>query len=362
MSGRNVFDIDALRLLDVVARTGSFTAAAAELNYTQSAVSRRILTLEHQVGGPLFERLPRGVRLTPAGEILHRHARTALDLLGHAEAELAALHRGQGGRLRIGSFPTANAALVPAALRDFTAERPGVEVVLTEGRSAELMDRLRDGALDIAVISDYPAGLPLADTAEVVPLLTDELLLALPRDHRLACAGTTAENGTGRPAVDLRELKDERWIEGAGWIAGTEGHDSMLAAAYARTGSAPKIAVRVEEWTGKLGFVAAGLGIALVPALAAPALRPDVVLRSLGESAPRRTVYAALPRDAALPAARALLDHLHRHAAALGSPSPPTAASGDPAPAGRATPRRALTAAQPARSPKSTHPPEGDNR
>lgn len=326
-----MFDIDALRLLDVVARTGSFTAAAAELNYTQSAVSRRILALERQAGGPLFERLPRGVRLTPAGEILHRHARTALDLLGHAQAELSALQRGHGGRLRIGSFPTANAALVPAAVRDFMAERPGVEAALTEGRSAQLMDRLRDGALDIAVISDYPAGLPPADTAEIVPLLTDELLLALPRDHRLACADATAEHGTGHSVVDLRELKDERWIEGAGWIAGAGGHDSMLAAAYARAGATPKIAIRVEEWTGKLGFVAAGLGVALVPALAAPALRTDIVLRSLGESAPRRTVYAALPRDAALPAARALLDHLHRHAAALGSPPPATPSAPSPA-------------------------------
>jgi len=121
MQGRNVFDPDALRLLDAVARTGSFTAAAEELAYTQSAVSRRIASMEQRAGGPLFERLPRGVRLTPAGALLHRHARDVLDHLARAEEELAALHRGTGGRLRVGAFATATAALLPETMRVFRA-------------------------------------------------------------------------------------------------------------------------------------------------------------------------------------------------------------------------------------------------
>ncbi|WP_424531413.1 LysR family transcriptional regulator [Sphaerisporangium viridialbum] len=292
-----MFEIDALRLLDVVARTGSFTAAADELNYTQSAVSRRIASLEREAGGPLFVRLARGVRLTPAGEVLHRHAREVLERLGRAAAELSAIHDGSGGRLRVGAFATANAVLVPEALREFRRARPGVEITLVEGFSARLMERLHEGALDVAVVSDYPSGLSPVEDAELVPLFTDELLLALPRDHRLA----------HQEVVQLGELRDENWIEGA-----PPGHATMLAESCARVGFAPKVGIRIGEWTGKLGYVAAGLGVALVPSMAARAVRGDLVLRSLGEQAPRREVYAALPRAAPVPSAETLLGLLRR--------------------------------------------------
>ncbi|MFC4585160.1 LysR family transcriptional regulator [Sphaerisporangium corydalis] len=291
-----MFEIDALRLLDVVARTGSFTAAAEELNYTQSAVSRRIASLEREAKGPLFERLPRGVRLTPAGTVLHRHAREVLERLESAAAELEAIHDGTGGRLRVGAFSTANAVMVPEALRVFRRARPEVEVTLVEGFSARLMERLHEGSLDLAVVSDYPSGLSPAEDATLVPLLTDELLLALPHDHRLA----------GREVVRLGDLRDENWVEGA-----PPGHATMLAESCAREGFAPKVGIRIGEWTGKLGYVAAGLGVALVPAMAARAVRGDLVLRSLGATAPRRRVYAALPRTAPLSSAGTLLDLLH---------------------------------------------------
>lgn len=158
-----MFGIDVLRLLVTVADTGSFTRAAARLDYTQSAVSRRIAALEKQAGGPLFERLARGVRLTPAGQALHRHAVEVLAQLASAEHEMAAIHAGLGGRLRVGAFATANISLVPAALRAFVRSRPDVEVVAAEGRSGELMRRLAEGALDLAVVSDYPSGLPSVD-------------------------------------------------------------------------------------------------------------------------------------------------------------------------------------------------------
>ncbi|GLW11044.1 LysR family transcriptional regulator [Microtetraspora sp. NBRC 13810] len=324
-----MFETDALVIFDAVARTGSFTAAAEELGYTQSAVSRRIATLEREAGGPLFERLPRGVRLTPAGETLRGHARAALARLRRAEEELAAIHGGTGGRLRIGAFATANAALVPAALREFRRTRPEVEISLTEGYSDALMERLRDGALDLAVVGDYPAGLPAGGFAEVVALLEDELLVALHRDHPLAAGGDV---------VDLRDLREETWIEGAGWVEGPAGRPSTLTESCARAGFVPKVGVRIAEWTGKLGFVAAGLGVALVPALALPAVRADVAIRSLGEQAPRRTVYAALPYGPALPAARALLGALTvtaRRIAALGGEAP--APGGGAPPGGGAT-------------------------
>ncbi|MEV7011593.1 LysR family transcriptional regulator [Streptosporangium sp. NPDC051022] len=294
MRRRNVFDTDSLRLLDAVARTGSFTAAAAMLNYTQSAVSRRIASLEQLAGGPLFERLPRGVRLTPAGDALHRHARITLNRLAMAEEELAGIHGGYRGRLRVGAFATANVALVPGALRAFRREFPEVALVPVEGPSGGLLRRMREGALDVAVVSDYPSGLPYDEEVEIVELVEDELLVALPRDHPLA----------GEGEVDLRELREETWIE-----APPPGGTTMLDEACARAGFTPRAKLRIAEWTGKFGFVAAGLGVTLVPAIAARAAPAGLVLRSLGDLAPRRTVYAALPRTV-LPAARTLVSLL----------------------------------------------------
>lgn len=295
-----MFETDALRLFDVAARMGSFTAAAERLNYTQSAVSRRIASLEREANGPLFERLARGVRLTPAGILLHRHAREVLDRLDRAAAELAAVRDGSGGPLRIGAFATANVVLLPEALRAFRRDSPAVEVTLAEGMSAGLMERLGEGALDLAVVSDYPSGLARAGEARLIPLCVDELLVALPGDHRLA----------RREVIELGELRDENWIEGV-----APGHATMLAEACARAGFTPRVGIRIGEWIAKFGYVAAGLGVSLVPSMAARAVRAGLVLRPLGEHAPRRRVYVALPGAAPLPSAEALLRLLLRGAA-----------------------------------------------
>jgi DNA-binding transcriptional LysR family regulator len=296
MPWRNVFDIDALRLLVSVADTGSFTKAAVRLNYTQSAVSRRIASLEQQAGGPLFERLPRGVRLNPAGHALHRHAVDVLERLSRAEQELAVMHAGHGGTLRVGAFGTANVSLVPAALRAFKQARPDVEVIAVEGRSGTLMQRLADGALDLAVVSDYPSGLPSADGVTTAVLLEDELFVALHREHPLAEAGT----------IDMRELRDEAWLQDA--PAG--GSPTLLTDACARAGFRPKKIIKIAEWTGKFGYAAAGLGVALVPSLAAWAVPAELVLCRLGDLALRRTVHVALPA-APLAVALKLRDLLH---------------------------------------------------
>ncbi|MFF2410342.1 LysR family transcriptional regulator [Streptomyces sp. NPDC058092] len=294
MLGGNVFEIDALRLLVTVAETGSFTKAAVRLDYTQSAVSRRIASLEKRAGGPLFERLARGVRLNPAGHALHRHAVEVLDRLSRAEHELTVIHAGHGGTLRVGAFATANISLVPAALRAFVQSRPDVEVIAAEGRSGALMQRLVEGALDLAVVSDYPSGLPSADGVTTEVLLADELLVVLPRSHRLAGSGT----------IDLRELRDEAWLQDA-----PADRPMLLAEICERAGFRPKKIIRIAEWTGKFGYVAAGLGVALVPSLASWAVPAELSLCRLGDLAPRRTVHVALPA-APLPAALKLRDLL----------------------------------------------------
>ncbi|WP_406502082.1 LysR family transcriptional regulator [Streptomyces sp. NBC_01590] len=298
-----MFEIDALRLLVTVAETGSFTKAAVRLDYTQSAVSRRIASLEKESGGPLFERLARGVRLNPAGHALHRHAVEVLAQLAGAEHEMASIRAGRGGRLRVGAFATANISLMPAALRAFVGSRPDVEVVAVEGRTGESMRRLADGALDLAVVSDYPSGLPSADGVTTEVLLEDELFVVLPRDHRLA--------GTGM--VDLRELRDETWLQDV-----SADRPMMLAEVCGRAGFRPKRIIRIAEWTGKFGYAAAGLGAALVPSLAVWAVPAELAVCRLGDLAPRRTVHVALPATAPLPAALELRDLL-RDAAPRGA-------------------------------------------
>jgi DNA-binding transcriptional LysR family regulator len=290
-----------LRIFVEVVRSGSLTGAARRLSYTQSAISRRIAALEGSTGVSLLERLPRGVRATPAGETLHGHCVEILARVETAAHELDAIASGQGGRLRVGAFPTANAALVPAALARLRRSSPDIGLELIEGLTRTLLDQLRAGAIDVAVVSDYPAGLPGRTGLRFTEIMRDPLLVALPRQHQLA----------DKPMLRLRDLTEETWIDGS-----EPGQPTALTIACARAGFTPRVDLQVREWMGKQGFVAAGLGVTLVPTLAAPAVRSDLVLCSLGRDAPVRVVFAALPDNCEpLPAALTFVDLLQSTAA-----------------------------------------------
>jgi DNA-binding transcriptional LysR family regulator len=300
--------IDDLRVFCEVARLGSFTTAADAVGYTQSGVSRRVAALERAAGGPLFVRQPRGVRLTPAGEVLHRHALAVVDTLDRAAEEIAAVRAGTGGRLRIGAFATANAVVVPTAVAGLQRSAPDVATTVTEALTHELVTALRAGSLDIAVVSDYPSGDVPADGVELDHVCDDPLMVALPAGHRLA----------GEPAVDLRDLADESWIE-----AGRLAVDAVtLTAVAARAGFVPRTDITVPGWTAKQGFVAAGLGVTLVPRLAAGAMRSDIVLLPVRDPVARRGVYLARATGAAeLPAATRFADLVRAAATELAVPS-----------------------------------------
>jgi DNA-binding transcriptional LysR family regulator len=295
-----------LRAFLEVARHGSFTVAARTLGWTQSAISRQISSLEAALGGgPLFDRLPRGVRLTEAGRVLVPYARSVAETLRGAGRDLAALREGTAGRLRFGAFATADAALVPHALAVFRARRPGVGVTREEGLTPALLERLTAGHLDLAVVST--TGRAPLDAYTLHHLLDESLYVAVPAGHPLA--------GRAGP-VRLGRLADADWISGAARPEGT-----LLEAAL-REGFRPRVAHVVGEWTAKQGYVAAGLGVTLVPALAATAVRPDVVLLPvLDEGGPARAVYAAAVRGRSLaPAAREFLAALREAAAAIPCP------------------------------------------
>jgi DNA-binding transcriptional LysR family regulator len=292
-----------LAVFRAVARHGSITGASVPLGYTQSAVSRQVAVLEAEVGAALFDRLPRGVALTEAGRSLLPHAEAILDRITAARRELEALRGLSGGQLRVGAFPTAVAALVPRALAAFRDAYPAVIVSLVEGRTPVLLERLLSGDADVAVVS-APPDRP-ADTARFTlhHLLDEQLLVAMPRDHRLA----------GRRTLRLADLSDEPFIVGS-----ATAEDTLMRASFP-SGFQPRVDIVAADWTGKLGCVAAGLGVALVPALAIRATPSDITLRRLHtDDASRRQIFAATVTGRGhSPAVSAFIAHLDEVAGRL---------------------------------------------
>lgn len=301
------------RLLEVfrtVARYGSITAAARRLRFTQSAVSRQIAALEAEVGARVFDRLPRGVALTEEGRILLPHAQAVLDRLTAAQHNLDDLHRLGSGRLRVGAFPTAVAALVPRALASFRSAYPALALSLVEGLTPGLLERLAAGDADVVVVSSSPTGPIDPGGVDLHHLLDERLLVAVSHEHRLA----------RRRTVRLAELADDAFIVGS-----KTAEDTLLRASLP-SGFQPRIDIVAAEWTGKLGCVAAGLGVALVPALAVRGTPTDIALLRLhtDDESIRRIFAATIAGRARPPAVTRFLTHLDEAALGFGqSPDRP---------------------------------------
>src|ERR1700722_3258784 len=150
-----MLNVARLKILDEVARRGSLSAAAHALDYTQSAISQQIAALEAEAGMTLLQRHPRGVSLTAAGQTLMGHAEGILARLESAEAALGAIAGLRGGRLRMASFPTAGATLMPLAIASFRARHPEVELTLAEGEPEQIAPRLSAGEFDLALLFEF---------------------------------------------------------------------------------------------------------------------------------------------------------------------------------------------------------------
>lgn len=270
--------IELLSVFQAVAQYGSITSAANAIGYTQSAVSRQIAVLEAELAAQLFDRQPRGVALTEEGRTLRPHAEAILDRLSAARRDLVALRNLDGGRLRIGAFPTAVAALVPRALAAFRNAHPRVDLSLVEGRTPALLDRLLSGDADVSVVSASPDRPLDAARFTLHHLLDEQLLVAVPRHHRLG----------DRDTVRLAELSDDPFIVGS-----ATAEEALMRASFP-PGFQPRVDIVAADWTGKLGCVAAGLGVALIPALAIRATPADITLLRLhAEDAALRRIFAA---------------------------------------------------------------------
>ncbi|WP_328452474.1 LysR family transcriptional regulator [Amycolatopsis sp. NBC_00438] len=292
------FTVAGLRVVREAARHGSFSLAADRLGYTQSAISRQIALMEQAAGRPLFDRLARGVQPTEAGLVVVRHAETVLGELQATRQALQDLGERPPGRLRVGAFSTAMAALVPRAIAAFAGREPRTRVPLREGLSPGLLTAVARGRLDLAVVTpprQPPAGV------ELIALLDDPLFVAMAPGHPLA----------GHPGVTGEQLRDQRWITGS-----TEPGTTLLGA-WADPAWQPEIAFVARDWVAKFGLVAAGLGITVVPGLAVPALPPGLVITRVDHpAATRATAVATRPVTEAGPR-RAFLESLRDAAADL---------------------------------------------
>jgi len=298
-----MFDVKQLRVLRAVAEHGSFSAAADALSYSQPAISQQIAALEKRAGTTLVDRGSRGVRLTDAGQVLVEHADVVIARLAAAEAELDAIAGIRGGRVRLASFPTAGASLLPPAVAVFSERYPDVELTFVEHEPEEAAQMLRAAELEIAIVFEYreldrPEFERMYEGIELHPLVEDPMYLALPQDHPLA----------HKPRVRLQDFAEDTWIQETGthsWCGGF--HEACCANA----GFQPKVGFQSDDYNVVQGLVAAGVGISLLPGLALTNLREDVAIRSLRRRPPARRIAAATLAGRYLsPATYAMLDIL----------------------------------------------------
>ena len=289
-----MLNVNRLRILVEVASRGSFSAAAEALSYTQASVSQQVAALEAETGVTLLERLPRGVRLTPAGEVLLKYAEGILARLHAAEAEMAAIAGLRGGQLRMASFPTAGATLMPLAIAIFRAQHPEVELTLAEGEPEDISPRLAAGEFDLALLFEFEAtSESLAPGLSRLPLFEDPMFLALPADHPLAA----------RRTLRLENLRAEAWIQTSAASACAR---HVVRSCHA-AGFEPIVSFESDDYQTVQGLVAAGVGVALIPKLALAGARDDIAIRALSPRSPVRDVIAATPEGTRLTAAAAAM-------------------------------------------------------
>ena len=280
--------VRAIRVLCEVAAQGSFSAAAEALGLTQSAVSQHVAALERQTGLALVERGIRPTALTDAGHALVRHGRAITARLDSAEQELAEIAGRRSGRLRFGSFPTALTTFVPAAIARLRSRQPATALTVVDDHLPQLLPRLNDGELDLAVIYDHEALQELARfQGGRVHLFEDRFQAVLPRGHRSA-AGRT---------VDLSDLADEVWVggrPGSAWF-------TIVRHSCRAVGFDPRVSLTSDDYRAVQAFVAAGLGVAVIPGLAVARAPAGVEVRQLRAGAPVRRISVAYPDSAFQP-------------------------------------------------------------
>jgi DNA-binding transcriptional LysR family regulator len=281
-----------LAALQALADEGSFGRAAERLGYTQSAVSQQIATLERIVGERLVERPggPRPISLTEAGRLLLHHAQSIVARLQAAHADLDALRAGEAGTLRIGTFQSAGARLLPEIMRRYRERWPDVEIGLDELEDDETPVAIERGEIDVGFVL-----LPVEDApVEATELLRDPHVL-------IVAAGSPLARGR-RPT--LQQIADEPLV------GFRDSHAvSQMVAGFRAEGIEPHWAYRSNDNPTIQGLVAAGIGVAVMPRLTVDIADPRIAVVDLPPGFPSRVVAIARHRDRYYsPAARAFIE------------------------------------------------------
>jgi DNA-binding transcriptional LysR family regulator len=284
-----------LRVLSEVVTCGSFSAAAESLSYTQSAVSQAIARLEAETGATLVTRDRRGVRPTAAGATLVEHAEVIFASVEAAENELAAVLGVRGGRLRVASFPSAGATLMPHAVAAFRTGHPDVALTLAEGEPEQIAPRLRAGEFDLALLFSFAGARERPGAGlRTVTLLEDPMHVALPAEHSLA----------QKPSLSLADLRNEQWVQTS---AASPCARHVIRSCVA-AGFEPIVSFESDDYETVQGLVAAGVGVALIPRLALTHVHAGIVVRALAPASPTRKVLAAtVGGPGVAPAARTMI-------------------------------------------------------
>jgi len=241
-------DVQALEAFWWIAKTGSFNRAAERLFLTQPSVTARIQSLEKDLGQTLFERKPRGVRLTDAGRVLLPHAERVLQDIRRARQAVADLESATGGTLTVGSALTSSAYLLPQILTRFKLSHPAVEVLVRTGRSHQVQQLVLDETVQVGLVH---APLPGHPEIEFWPLSEEPILLVVYPEHPLA----------GRLAVGLEELADQSLIT----TDRNSGYWALVEQWWANNGFVPRITMELDSIEAAKRMVMSGLGVTMMP-------------------------------------------------------------------------------------------------
>ncbi|MEV4873588.1 LysR family transcriptional regulator [Streptomyces syringium] len=275
-----MIDVQRLRTLREVARSGSFNKAAAALLLTPSAVSQQIAALERTLGAQVVERSTRGVSLTEPGRLLVEAAEAISAELSHAQEQIDRLATGHT-KLTVATFTSGGHRLLPPVLTRFVAEHPEVELTVLQKEPEHSLPLVREGRADIALAYHFDGPLPVRpgdrSGLDWVPLMDDPMSAVLPVGHRLA----------DRASLDLAELVRERWVMGC-----------MKAQAFMHryaelAGSELRVSAATTDFFFAQTLVAAGVGVSLVPRIALDPTVGGVVVIPIDPPRPARYIGVA---------------------------------------------------------------------
>jgi LysR family hydrogen peroxide-inducible transcriptional activator len=289
-------ELHQLRYFCAVAETGNFSRAAEQSHVSQPSLSQQILKLEEELGARLFDRLGRSVRLTELGKTFLPRARAVLRELEAAKGDVAERKEFVGGPVTVGVIPTVGPYFLPRILTSFSLKFPQVRTTVVEEITPILLDRLRAGTIDVAVLA-----LPIrGHEFETSPLLTERLFAALPKKHRLAKRNTLA----------LKDLRSEPFL------LLRDGHcfrDTAVAACD-RARLHPQIVFESGQFSSLLSMVGAGMGVSIVPEMAIERKSPCRYVHIADEQA-ARTIGTVVLRGRSLTRAHiAFLEYVRKGA------------------------------------------------